>query len=164
MLPTLVGPGLGGSEATSLIGSYLRTHGVQALIYPSARFNTWVQVQDGVPVDYGGWNLVDYRNAPCSQLPAFDPGLFRPEPGNTTVELPPKGSRRFGHGSWKLRRVMEKAEMRHRTELKRYLESRATGTARDDKPGPSRAGTRVLPVQHRQRRDGQALHRQLRAW
>ncbi len=30
ILPTLVAPSLGGPEATSLIGSYLRTHGAQA--------------------------------------------------------------------------------------------------------------------------------------
>ena len=120
MLPTLVAPSLGGPGATSLIGSYLRTNGARALIYPSARFNTYVQVRDGSPVAYHGWNLVDYRNAPCSHLPAFDAGLFRPDAGSTIVEVP-QGNPHYQHGSWKLRRVMENAELRHIAQLKRYL-------------------------------------------
>ena len=135
MLPTLVAPQLGGSEATSLIGSYLRTCGAQGLVYPSARFNTYVQVRDGSIIDYNGWNLVDYRNAPCSHLPAFDEGLFRPERGSTTVEIPANGDPRYGPGSWKLRRVMEKTEMRHLAELKRYIATDKTGAAQDENPG-----------------------------
>jgi hypothetical protein len=84
-------------------------------------------------VDFNGWNLVDYRDAPCSRLPAFDAGLFWRDAGYTFVEVPPKGDPRYGPGSWKLRRVMEKAEMRHMAELKRYVATRSTVTAKDEK-------------------------------
>lgn len=124
MLPTLLTPGLGGSETTDLIGSYLRTHGAEGLIYPSARFDPWVKLQNDTIVDFGGWNLVDYRNAPSSHLPTFSKDLFNPEQSDRmSVEtLPP--SSRYGYGSWKVRGVMNKSEGRHMNQLRRYIASR----------------------------------------
>jgi hypothetical protein len=123
MLPTLLASRLGGSEATNLIGSYLRTYGADGLIYPSARFDPWVQLQNDAIVDYGGWNLVDYRNAPSNHLPAFSRDLFRPERSDgLTVEKPhPSRHRQYGYGSWKVRGVMERAATQHMDQLRRYV-------------------------------------------
>jgi hypothetical protein len=120
LLPALLDPRLGGSVTTDLIGLYLRTHGAQALIYPSARFNTWVKVEAAIPTEFGGWNLVDYRDAPpCSHLPTFDPSLFWADPGTTVVELPPEGSK-LEEGSWKIRGAMQKADKKRMVDLQRY--------------------------------------------
>lgn len=65
MLPTLVNPELGGGPPSSTgstlyaIGQWLRAHGAEALIYPSARCD--VSARRG-GTEFSGWNLVDYRN------------------------------------------------------------------------------------------------------
>jgi hypothetical protein len=82
ILPALMNPAPGGSLVTDLIGSYLRTFGVDALIYPSARFNVSVGFWRDELVNYRGWNLVDYRDTTCSHLPSFNDELFRFEQSN----------------------------------------------------------------------------------
>lgn len=124
MLPTLLASQLGGSDATNLIGSYLRTHGADGLVYPSARFDPWVRFQNDTLADFGGWNLVDYRGAPSAHLPAFSRDLFRPEPADRLkVEKPPPG-REYGYGSWKVPGVMHRAHGRQMDQLRRYVETR----------------------------------------
>ncbi len=65
MLPTLVNPDLGGGGASSTgstlhaIGHWLRAHGAEGLIYPSARSDAFVR-RGGR--EFSGWCLVDYRN------------------------------------------------------------------------------------------------------
>jgi hypothetical protein len=53
----------GGHPFIQGVGAWLRSHGVDALIYPSARCNSSVSVVDGRVHSYSGWNLVDYRGA-----------------------------------------------------------------------------------------------------
>lgn len=73
-LPALLDPNPGGNSLTESIGRYLRTNKVNALIYPSARTNCGVlQSADKETCAYGGWNLVDYRNAP---IQTFDASMY----------------------------------------------------------------------------------------
>lgn len=61
MLPALMDPSLGGSATTHAIGSWMRSSGVNGLIFPSARSDASVTVEDGEMVHFHGWNLIDYR-------------------------------------------------------------------------------------------------------
>ena len=63
LLPWLMIRDNGGDGLTNAIGSYLRDIGFDALIFPSARSDVFVEFRDGVLVDFSGWNLVDYRDA-----------------------------------------------------------------------------------------------------
>lgn len=64
MLPALCHPYRGGSGVTAGIGSWLRTMGVDALVYPSARSNTMIQVDsNGKLVGEHGWSLLVYSGA-----------------------------------------------------------------------------------------------------
>ena len=63
LLPTLMHPTLGGCDVTHAIGSWMRSNGVNALVFPSARSDASVTIRDGELVDWHGWNLVDYRSA-----------------------------------------------------------------------------------------------------
>ena len=63
MLPSLMARDNGGDDLTNVIGAYLRLIGVSALVFPSARSNVFVDFRDGTLNDFGGWNLVDYRDA-----------------------------------------------------------------------------------------------------
>lgn len=68
MLPTLLNPDIGGGSAADsgsslqAIGTWLRQRNASALLYPSARSDAFVRVEDGKVHDFGGWNLVDYRS------------------------------------------------------------------------------------------------------
>lgn len=69
ILPTLMTQEIGGHIAnnpmfSSQVGIWMRLNNVGALIYPSARNNSYVKIRNGKVEDFGGWNLVDYRNAP----------------------------------------------------------------------------------------------------
>jgi hypothetical protein len=103
MLPWLMIRDNGGDGLTNAIGSYLRTIGVEALIFPSARSDTYVEFRNGELVDFGGWNLVDYRNATIETedetlLLFGDWTGFRDRSAHglvdwtTTIRLPPDGS------------------------------------------------------------------------
>ena len=62
MLPALVYPEYGGSGVTKSIGSWLRSAGIQGLVFPSARSNASIEVDEhSVVRAYHGWNFVDYR-------------------------------------------------------------------------------------------------------
>jgi hypothetical protein len=54
----------GGSPVSDAIGEWLREIGANGLIYPSARMNAQVHIEDGKICNFEGFNLVDYRNAP----------------------------------------------------------------------------------------------------
>lgn len=71
MLPTLLTQEQGGGLFCQMVGSWLRQHGVNALVYPSARSDVTVEVMDGAVVDSSGWNLVDYRDAAAPRLRLF---------------------------------------------------------------------------------------------
>jgi hypothetical protein len=61
MLPVLMDPARGGNTVTDHIGQWVRMHGANALIYPSARANVGVAWENGELRKSLGWNLVDYR-------------------------------------------------------------------------------------------------------
>jgi hypothetical protein len=71
LLPTLLASRTGGHTFHQGIGAWLRTHGISALIYPSARSNTFLRhVSDRC--GFSGWCLVDYRDAgPAEWEPLF---------------------------------------------------------------------------------------------
>ena len=65
ILPELLQPTLGGSMGSNMrlqaIGADLRTLGLNALIYPSARTDVAVSYRNGVLQRWRGWNMVIYR-------------------------------------------------------------------------------------------------------
>lgn len=70
-LPTLFTSTLGGgSTFIQGIGAYLRSIGVQALIYPSARTNSRSLTLDGKVQESFGYILVNYRDAPVCEFQA----------------------------------------------------------------------------------------------
>ena len=73
LLPLICHPSLGGSNIfTQAIGQWLRKHGVEALIYPSARANPNCGVgRTGIDM-FKGWTLVSYMSA----SPIEDVNLF----------------------------------------------------------------------------------------
>lgn len=70
MLPALMNTVRGGSYLTQAIGLLLRRCRVDALIYPSARYDVRVVIENGEPTDWQGWHLVRYTGAPLPRLPA----------------------------------------------------------------------------------------------
>jgi hypothetical protein len=71
MLPTLMHPTLGGTNVTHAIGSWMRSSGVNGLVFPSARSNTSISMWAGAELlDWKGWNFLDYRTA--MNLPATE--------------------------------------------------------------------------------------------
>ena len=72
LLPSLLVQTHGGGEcATRIAGQWLRVLGADALVFPSARSDAFVEVVDGNVV---GWvrDLVDYTGAPPVQAWSFD--------------------------------------------------------------------------------------------
>jgi tetratricopeptide (TPR) repeat protein len=62
MLPSLVYPEYGGSGVTKSIGSWMRSAGIQGLVFPSARSNAAIEVDQHAALrSFHGWNFVDYR-------------------------------------------------------------------------------------------------------
>jgi hypothetical protein len=61
LLPTLMARDNGGNGFTDVIGSYLRHHGVEALVFPAARSDVFTHFVNAELIESGGWNLVDYR-------------------------------------------------------------------------------------------------------
>lgn len=71
MLPTLLTQERGGGLFCQMAGSWLRQHGVNALVYPSARNDVKVEVMNGAVVESSGWNVVDYRDASAPRFRVF---------------------------------------------------------------------------------------------
>jgi hypothetical protein len=65
LFPTVMDWRAGGNEFTDLLGCYCISKGISALIFPSARSNVQVQFESGRLIDFEGWNLVDWRQAPA---------------------------------------------------------------------------------------------------
>jgi hypothetical protein len=64
MLPAMYQPYRGGSGFTAGIGSWFRTMGVNALVFPSARSNAMIQVDpNGKLIATHGWNLLLYSGS-----------------------------------------------------------------------------------------------------
>lgn len=120
MLPTLVSTDHGGNETTDAIGNFLRAYGVDALIYPSARFNGGVRFNGDSIADFGGWNLVDYRhteNITDYRIPPFP--LFE---ANCPLQILP-----FGADidecplSWKIKGLREHAMSEFEKDARSYF-------------------------------------------
>ena len=62
----------GGNGATRIAGQWLRSLGADALVFPSARSDSWVEADREAVRDSYGWNLVDYRGALPARLQTFD--------------------------------------------------------------------------------------------
>lgn len=64
LLPVILSLNMGGGQIfTQAVGHWLRQHGANGLIFPSSRSNAFNRVQDGRSVEWGGWNLVLYKDA-----------------------------------------------------------------------------------------------------
>ncbi len=63
LLAALYNTNLGGRFTTDFIGALARNMGAEGLIYPSARCNSFVKIENGLVVDWYGFNFVDYRKA-----------------------------------------------------------------------------------------------------
>ncbi len=73
LLPSLLIQDLGGGNGTTRIaGQWLRSLGTEALVFPSARSDSFVEVQGRKVIDSYGWNVVDYREARPSRMRSFD--------------------------------------------------------------------------------------------
>lgn len=64
LLPTLLSQELGGgSPFIQGIGSWLRSHGVKGIVYPSARSDAYVEIKNNKIVRSQGFIFLDYRGA-----------------------------------------------------------------------------------------------------
>lgn len=68
MIPTLMHPARGGLAFHQAVGGWLRLQGISSLIYPSARRDVRVCVENGQVSSHDGWNLVAYGSED-GQLP-----------------------------------------------------------------------------------------------
>jgi hypothetical protein len=96
MFPAIFEQTLGGSDETQFMGYWLRTHGVEALVYPSARCNAALICQGEEPESWFGWNLVDFRpsSVPVARGQFYDVGAW-------PSQVPPGCSMQFqNHHSW----------------------------------------------------------------
>ncbi len=103
----------GGSPITDAIGSWLREIGANALIFPSARTDIHLDIEDGTVKYFEGWNLVDFRDAPAPpkklriiQYPASYIDLRR----QFRCSLADPAERRL-RGSFQVRGIMERQQM-----------------------------------------------------
>ena len=62
----------GGNGATRIAGQWLRLLGADGLVFPSARSDSWVEVDHEAVRESHGWNLVDYRGADPARTQTFD--------------------------------------------------------------------------------------------
>lgn len=67
LLPLLMFHFRGGSPILNGIATYLRSRGVHGVVYPSARSNPQVILEDGKLKSWSGWCFVDYRDAPLPE-------------------------------------------------------------------------------------------------
>jgi hypothetical protein len=105
MLPTILNPVLGagglGGVTLQAIGDWLGNHGVDALIYPSARSDAFVEYEKGNQTHYGGWCLVNLRRYPRKAGASYinfdsNPWCWVALPVGVTVREGEKGTHREG--------------------------------------------------------------------
>jgi hypothetical protein len=95
LIPALISPVPGGGMFDGIsqyAGHWLRTHDIQALVYPSARTDASVLIRDGQIEDHRGWNLVDYRGAPPPTIDVMLNVSVGPPPSlpaGVSIILPP---------------------------------------------------------------------------
>jgi len=117
MLPTLMSGELGGNGVTNAIGMWMRANKVNGLVFPSARANAGVTIENGKLVDWWGWNLVDYREAGEPYLDAWadlSPWKLK-VPKGVTVRFSDRG--KFA-GSWQYMGNEEAQDERYGIALK----------------------------------------------
>jgi len=62
LLPVLLSSEIGGGQPfLQALGSWLRHHGCEGIVYPSARTDCDAKAQDGLVLSSSGWNIVDFR-------------------------------------------------------------------------------------------------------
>ena len=72
LLPSLLSVSRGDSRrVTQAAGLWLRRIGTEALVFPSARSNVFTRFSEGNLEDFGGWNMVDYRNSADPYIAGF---------------------------------------------------------------------------------------------
>jgi hypothetical protein len=88
LLPTLVMPDMGGGIFHQAVGTWLRSRGVNGLLYPSARRDA-MMTSESSEVVFDGWNFVDYRGAAPSggweELFGLQPQWLLPERIGVTI-------------------------------------------------------------------------------
>jgi hypothetical protein len=107
MLPGLLWPDRGGHDLTDWIGLYCQTHGVAAIVFPSARCNSRAFQKNRSLVGHMGWNLVDLRDVPPPlTVPKFEMAGDLPDQTvrGARVTYEPEGE---WAGSWKVDGVVE---------------------------------------------------------
>ncbi len=118
MLPRLLQSSHGGNDVTDAIGAFLRTSGVNALIFPSARSDAYVIVENGELKDFGGWNLVDYRGAEAPNLQRIlqiSQMWTTAGPPGARLDFVPFTSP--GAGSWRISGIRDAHEKDYATKL-----------------------------------------------
>lgn len=113
LLPILMFHPRGGSAITEAIGCWLREIGAGALVFPSARSNTHLHVEDGEIKHMRGWCLVDYRGAP---IPPKTLRIIRDPVSNIDSRKPfrssaPDGSKIHWKGSFQVQGIEERQQM-----------------------------------------------------
>lgn len=89
LLPSLLDQWLGcGWSTGNMAGFFARDAGASGLIYPSARTNPWVSLENDVVTDSGGWCFVRYAEAPPMQT-AFQVSIAS-DPWPTTAGYEPQ--------------------------------------------------------------------------
>jgi hypothetical protein len=157
ILPTLLTQERGGGAFSLAVGSWLRQHGVNALIYPSARSDCGVEIHDGTVTAAKGWNLVDYRDASPPHIQKFlDISDYWEEDVRTGIglgvgnlpETDPYQAVRIDYatderhrGSWSVAGIVAVKQALLANELEKYATAVTEGVAR---PGLSWVGD--LPV------------------
>ena len=107
----------GGNGVTRVAGQWLRSLGADALVFPSARSDSRVEVDKHAVKDFYGWNLVDYRGALQARLQTFDmTSTWITQVSNEIDEMPlPHQADAFleretegrARGSWSWRNIEE---------------------------------------------------------
>ena len=109
LLWTLLWPDLGGHDFTNSVGRWLRTKGVQSLVYPSARSNCGIMVESGGLTSSYGWNLVDYSDSPIPDefvQQYFDMTPGWPKPFAPGIHLSVADDDKY-RGSWRVKGLEE---------------------------------------------------------
>ena len=93
LLPTLVEAGPGGAIFCQAVGAWMGGKGVAGLVYPSARRDVRFKKQ-GDRIRFEGWNFVDYRDAPVTEVDGLFgrlPKWVLPKDIGITIETKGKG-------------------------------------------------------------------------
>ena len=121
MLPSLLFLEPGGSMfegKSQYIGHWMRTHNVEALVYPSARNDTFINLINNEMKDHRGWNLVDYIDSPPPAIDIMlDVSFFGTQtslPEGVQIILPPVDASELqgsfvvkGLAAWHLKRLKQ---------------------------------------------------------